>query len=141
MHVGLKQDKKMNISKSYLRKIDNGESNCKIYETCECYCNVNPLPVEWIELFDEDAGKKEIQQKEKGNIMEYTPVCNLKELDYLNNSTPNSSRNSTPLRRNIISPHITSSVISLPKNQQFLQSMKITQNSFPKSKSYSVFNY
>src|SRR5690606_1025402 len=79
--TGLKKDKELKTEKIFLYHYN------KVYFTENTYYNSDPLPVEWLELFEsreyflEKFKKEEDETKNLG----FTPFCSIKELNYLEN--------------------------------------------------------
>ncbi len=76
--AGLKKDKEIKTEKIFLYHYN------KVYFPENTYYNSDPLPIEWLELFEsreyflEKFKKEEDETKNLG----FTPCCSIKELNY-----------------------------------------------------------
>jgi hypothetical protein len=82
--IGLKRDKEIKTEKIYLYKYN------KVYFPENTYYNSDPLPIEWLELFETREYFKEEFEKQDKEISQatqsklgFTPFCSKKELNYL----------------------------------------------------------
>lgn len=77
--VGLKKDKEIKTEKFYLYKYNH------VYFPDNTYYNSDPLPIEWLELFESKEYFKEKFEKEEDDSKNigFTPFCSKSELNYL----------------------------------------------------------
>lgn len=79
MACGLKKDKQIKTEKIYLYRYNN------MYFPENNYFNSDPLPIEWLELFESsEFFHQEFEKEEDDNDrLAFTPFCSKKELNYL----------------------------------------------------------
>eukprot|EP00347_Sterkiella_histriomuscorum_P000881 403374165 len=77
--TGLKKDKEIKTEKMYLYLYN------QVYFPENTYYNSDPLPIEWLELFESRDYFMEIFKKEEdeNKNLGFTPFCSIKELNYL----------------------------------------------------------
>ena len=78
--VGLKRDQEIKTEKFYLYKYN------KVYFPDNTYYNSDPLPVEWLELFEDNKDylwEKFLSREETRKNLGFTPFCSKAELNYL----------------------------------------------------------
>ena len=79
MACGLKKDKEIKTEKIYLYRYNN------MYFPENNYFNSDPLPIEWLELFeDSEFFQEEFRiEEDENDRLAFTPFCSKKELNYL----------------------------------------------------------
>ena len=77
--IGLKKDKEIKSEKIYLYKYN------KVYFPENTYYNSDPLPIEWLELFESREYFKQefLKEEDEAANLGFTPFCSKKELNYL----------------------------------------------------------